>query len=426
MISIFQQLLNLTARLMSYYVDLINYLYHDLKNILKYSIHPDTPPPLETINNYIGLINKYKLQINSLTNCNHAQQIYAKLLDIITPGLTQIHNHINNLFALPQPLLKSSILGIFIRTGVKEKVKFLIDENKKPLDRFDNDSNQASEYLERLNNDINNIPPSSYIIQSVTRFVEELIQEYTLDIPLIEIAMDKLHINYKEEKKFDKLKNSILQRIIEQEVDTSSLSFTEAEVKAIDLMEFLTAHIDFIKRLLPIYIRFDRLFRQKLRIDKLPLPRTVEMEPLIVQLVDPFIEKLVAGGTVGLSTEITYTAVFSFLQDLAIELITIKRTYDGFIPRNRQGRYSDDEAFWTTTQSYVENLLRLTYFIQNKSNGNHNISLIMGDLKEEFERLENEAREDFFNLLSFQDIFACDERIVKYQLRKKIDFLKSK
>jgi len=110
---------------------------------LKYSIHPDTPPPLETINNYIGLINKYKLQINLLTNCNHVQQIYAKLLDIITPGLTQIHNHINNLFALPQPLLKSSILGIFIRTGVKEKVKFLIDENKKPLDRFDNDSNQA-------------------------------------------------------------------------------------------------------------------------------------------------------------------------------------------------------------------------------------------------------------------------------------------
>ena len=123
-----------------------------------------------------------------------------KIVGYHHPGLTQIHNHINNLFALPQPLLKSSILGIFIRTGVKEKVKFLIDENKKPLDRFDNDSNQALEYLERLNNDINNIPPSSYIIQSVTRFVEELIQEYTLDIPLIEIAMDKLHINYKEEK----------------------------------------------------------------------------------------------------------------------------------------------------------------------------------------------------------------------------------
>ncbi|RCK65249.1 hypothetical protein Cantr_00693 [Candida viswanathii] len=435
MIAIFQQLLSLTSRLMSYYVDLIKYLSDELKTVLKYSIPshssmgPATvpaPPPIETINNYIALINKYKLQMNLLTNCNHVQQIYARLLLIITPGLTEIRNHINTLFALPQPLLKASIVGIFIRTGVEEKVKFLIEENKKPLDRFDNDANRAQDYLDKLNNDITNIPPSSYIIQSVTRFVEELLQEYTLDVPLIEIAMDKLHINYKEEKKLDKLKNSILQRIIEIEVDTSSLSFTESEVKTIDLMEYLTAHIDFIKRLLPLYIRFDRLFRQKLKIDELPVPQAVEIEPLLLQIINPFIENLVIGGTVGLSTEMNYITVFNFVQDLAIELITIKRTYDGFIPKNRPGRYSDDDAFWTTTQSYVENVLRMTYFLQSTSKGNHDISLIMGDLKEEFERFENEAREDFFSLLSFQEIFECDERIVKYQLKKKADKSKSK
>lgn len=428
MISIFQQLLTLTSRLMSYYVDLMKYLYHDLKNILKYSITPDTSfSSLDNIENYIKLINKYKLQINLLTNCNHVQQIYGKLLDVINPGLYEIQNHINKLVALPQPLLKGSIYGIFIRTGIVEKGKFLIQENSKPLNRFDNnDSNKNQEYLEKLNNDINNIPPSSYIIQSTTRFVEELIQEYTLDVPLLVIAIGKLHLNYKEEKKFDKLKNSILQEIIEQEVDTSSSSFTETEIKTIDLLEILTAHIDFIKRLMPIYIRFDKLFRQKLKFDKLPTPQPVEIEPLISNVIEPFIEKLVRGGTVGLSTEFIYSSVIFFLQDLAVELITIKRNYDGFIPKNRLGRYNDDESFWNTTQSYVENLLRLTYFIQSKNNGNNNINLIMGDLKEEFDRLENEAREDFFNLLAFQDIFDFDKKIIKYQLQKRIISLKSK
>lgn len=413
---------------MSYYVDLIKYLYHDLKNILKYSITTDIPlSSLDNIENYIKLINKYKLQINLLTNCNHVQQIYGKLLDVINPGLVEIQTNINKLFALPQPLLKSSIFGIFIRTGIVEKGKFLMQENLKPLDRFDNyDSNKNQEYLEKLNNDINNIPPSSYIIQSVTRFVEELIQEYTLDIPILVIAMGKLHLNYKEEKKFNILKNSILQGIIEQEVDTSSSSFTEIEIKTIDLLEILTAHIDFIKRLIPIYIRFDKLFRQKLKFDKLPTPQPVKIEPLISNVIEPYIDKLLRGGTIGLGTEFTYSSVMFFLQDLAVELITIKRAYDGFIPKNRLGRYGDDESFWNTTQSYVENLLRLTYFLQSKNNGNNNINLIMGDLKEEFDRLENEAREDFFSLLSFQDIFAFDEKLIKYQLKRRIDSLKSK
>ena len=42
-----------------------------------------------------------------------------------------------------------------------------------------------------------------------------------------------------------------------------------------------------------------------------------------------------------------------------------------------------------------------------------------GQFKEEFEQLENEAREYFFALLPFERIFECDERIVNHQLGEK-------
>ncbi|KAL6451264.1 hypothetical protein SBY92_002603 [Candida maltosa Xu316] len=417
MISIFQQLLNLTSRLMSYYVDVISYIYNDLKHILKYQISPNTNL-VNNINIYLGLIDKYKTQMTQLSNIDHVLQIYKKLLEFINPGLTQILNHLSSLNATNEPLLRKSLIGVFIRTGIEEKIKFIVEENKKPLDRFEKDPNTANDFLERLNNEISTIPPSSYITQSLTRFVEELVQEYTLDIPLLELAMDKLNTNYKEEKKLDKLKNSILQRIIEQEVDTSSVSFTETEVKTIDLLEYLTAHIDFVKRLLPIYIRFDKLLFHKLRIDKLPCPEPGNIESILDHVIEPFIDTLVIGGTVGLSKDRTYHLVFSFVQDLAIELFTLNKNYHGFIPQNRPGRYGDDESFWNSIHAYAENLLQLTYFLQNSSKGAHDVNRIMGDLKEEFEQAENEAREDFFNLMVFEKIFECDKRILKHQLRQ--------
>ena len=85
-----------------------------------------------------------------------------------------------------------------------------------------------------------------YTCLSLNKFVEDIVNEYSLDIPVLEIVIDKLNRNHSEEELYlEKLQNTILQHILEQEVDTSSVSFTEQEIKVIDIMEILTAHIDF-------------------------------------------------------------------------------------------------------------------------------------------------------------------------------------
>ena len=61
----------------------------------------------------------------------------------------------------------------------------------------------------------------------------------------------------------------------------------------------------------------------------------------------------------------------------------------------------------------------MTKFLEDPNGCNHDVNIIMGSSKEEFEQLENEAREYFFALLPFERIFECDERIVNHQLGEK-------
>ena len=135
-----------------------------------------------------------------------------------------------------------------------------------------------------IENEINDVPPPQYTCLSLNKFVEDIVNEYSLDIPVLEIVIDKLNRNHSEEELYlEKLQNTILQHILEQEVDTSSVSFTEQEIKVIDIMEILTAHIDFFKRLSKIYIKFDKLLLQKLRLDNLPAPESVEINSHIAK-----------------------------------------------------------------------------------------------------------------------------------------------
>ena len=71
----------------------------------------------------------------------------------------------------------------------------------------------------RLKNEINDVPPPQYTCLSLNKFVEDIVNEYSLDIPVLEIVIDKLNRNHSEEELYlEKLQNTILQHILEQEL----------------------------------------------------------------------------------------------------------------------------------------------------------------------------------------------------------------
>ena len=142
-------------------------------------------------------------------------------------------------------MIRVSSEALLIQPGIEEKLKWIINENNH-LHNFQNDQDKYQAFLARLKNEINDVPPPQYTCLSLNKFVEDIVNEYSLDIPVLEIVIDKLNRNHSEEELYlEKLQNTILQHILEQEVDTSSVSFTEQEIKVIDIMEILTAHIDF-------------------------------------------------------------------------------------------------------------------------------------------------------------------------------------
>lgn len=417
---IFEALLELQNTLLKYYLATIQYLYHELLTLFENKVSIDVEKPdLERISFYTSLIEKYQYQIIQLTDFNKGHTIYMTLQQIINSGIQDVLVTITALRNLEQKLIRVSSEALLIQPGIEEKLKWIINENNH-LHNFQNDQDRYQAFLARLKNEINDVPPPQYTCLSLNKFVEDIINEYSLNIPVLEIVIDKLNRNHSEEELYlEKLQNTILQHILEQEVDTSSVSFTEQEIKVIDIMEILTAHIDFFKRLSKIYIKFDKLLLQKLRLDNLPAPESVEINSHIAKKLDNFIANLVAGGTVGLSTEQTYILVFSFIQNIAFQFRTFNENYIGYIPESRPARYGDDESFWTLVKEYIATLLRVTKFLEDPNGCNHDVNIIMGSSKEEFEQLENEAREYFFALLPFERIFECDERIVNHQLGEK-------
>lgn len=417
---IFEALLELQNTLLKYYLATIQYLYQELLTLFENKVSIDVEKPdLERISFYTSLIEKYQYQIIQLTDFNKGHTIYITLQQIINSGIQDVLGSITALRNLEQKLIRASSEALLIQPGIEEKLKWIIDENNH-LHKFQNDQDEYQTFLARLKNEINNVPPPQYTCQTLNKFVEDIVHEYSLNIPILEIVIEKLNRNYNEEELFlEKLQNSILQLILEQEVDTSSVSFTEQEIKVIDIMEILTAHIDFFKRLSKIYIKFDKLLLQKLKLDNLPAPESVDLKTHVTKKLDNFIKNLVAGGTVGLSTEQTYLLVFSFIQNIAFQFQTFNENYIGYIPDNRPGRYGDDESFWTLVKEYIASLHRVTKFLEDPNGCGHDVNIIMGNAKEEFEQLESEAREYFFALLPFERIFECDEKIVNYQLGEK-------
>ena len=437
-IKLFDHLMKMEHHILRYSMEVSKFIEDDAflqsQNITFFNYRSEN---IHEITNLVLLIAKYRNQITQLKSYEHIFRVFETIHILVAAQFTKIKLLAKTKdFSNGDSLVARLLLNVFIlHHSIDLTVEKIIQQyyklreikhylTKDTVDRsFEKFSNfcfpQAKDSIE-------------YYKKIITKCSKQYSPNEEAQLFGLYLLKSTIHINI-DQPKYENMKNSILQKILDNEEDTSSGSFTEQELVSIDLMEYLTAHIDFFPRVLLIFDKFQSVTCKCLQLHRQRLTgqdnenRDSSNDGTFVTTSDRFslskkltpainraIDKYVKGGTIGLAKTECCRYTFRLLLfcggQIAFEFKTIEANLILTTSSYEEKSFLLD--ILNTFQTYAESLSGFLTFLSEPLKGKGNAIAIMGTHRDEFEKLDELLKQLFLYVLECETSLDLEEEMI--------------
>ncbi|ODV79120.1 uncharacterized protein CANTADRAFT_21889 [Suhomyces tanzawaensis NRRL Y-17324] len=381
-----------------------------------------------------NLVKKYRLQLAHLHTFDEAERVYTTLFEFISPSLAQLERcflqKLANFAVEPKNDLSTenhTFLGYFVNyffpgDQLTRVVQFVRDSpahlqlcrgnlqaSRTMLDTrlpevFGELSFEMDIFLIKYNLEQYSLlyPHRNTDEKQAAMFKLSILKELAFD-PEIN---DEFEANYE---------NSILRRILNNEMNSSPNTFDESQQKVLDLMEIVTFHLDSIPRVYDLVLQFIELLTLK----KVPLENKTTKAPMpnychhYKNMLEKWVaecttltDRVVEQGTMGLS----YTSTFF---ELGFRLQTFHLLLKDFLNFNIKTSYNrlfykDELHFYDQIHSYCECFDKIVAIIKTHYT---DPDQLRNSKFAEFETTDSLIKDAFFDLHHFHQRFQYERKI---------------
>jgi len=424
---LFQYLLTILEKSLTYQHNTISFL-PQLSYVFKIHFDISDFPFNQVIADKSAVVSKYKSKIPQFLEFNELYQIYQKLYDLCINDLTAVDNVLANFSTLDKighPIINyvyppgvSKILREYIASGDSWIMAFRAND---PNDEF------LEQTLTKIELAIEEFPDWNVLQSNLKHHIssyEKLFPGWNsliIENPLFVASIIKeIEVTSDDDLEFESnYKNSILQAIVDNEAKQSPQSFNDQECQILDTLEILTFHIDSMRHIIYLINSFGIVLSAKLhfadelnmrkfeynfiRLDTTPDDPNLVLNKFYAELIEPTIQTLINGGTKGLSVMEAYYDVVSNLKQFHSYLNIIKLPQ---FPENLDSRsllyYRDEIYFCEVLHNYQQMFHKLLCFLSQQRN---DITLIIVHKKTQFEEVDTDVKDLFFDLCYFRRKF---------------------
>ncbi|EDK45699.1 hypothetical protein LELG_03878 [Lodderomyces elongisporus NRRL YB-4239] len=396
---------------------------------------------LEALNDTVSLITKYRDQISKSHFLHHNSEVHNQALEDVIEKIILLERQIRNVYQCSCPLKKLLINHFILKQSIDKTINLLITQHRE-LQKITSLSYEIAEHkIAELSS--YSYPVLDQVMAQYLHITETITAKYPFsqDFTIFGLYMEKTTIIIDTNRiKYHNLQNSILQRILADEGDSSSNSFTDQEIKIIDLMEYLTAHLDFIPHVLKVLGQFQRIIhetqlllqaKEKLLQESLSHLQLSEHHQQQQQKrdtnttsakflleIDHFVDQVVVGGTIGLSKVQCYKSTIQFLsicaEEMSQEISSIENNF-GDIPTYAR---TDFIKSFDVFALYRDCLSEFSNFLTDTTRGDTNSHKIIDTMRVEFEELDEALKGAYFQVLEQIPILNLEEKIVRSIMQK--------
>lgn len=441
-----------------YFLQAVGYLGDDLPPLVGHYVRlPDTPriPKHLELRERCNLIRKFTAQARLLDNYEYVVQIYATIYAFVKDSLTEMHDYVRALLdhyprCVPANQVTSPIehLGLappgppglfgspnesFCDTTFMAHFVSLFFPGTQFVDAIDmlfKYSDLAGSLLE--------ISYEEYetMMHEVTDLYDELHAAVNIGFCELNVGnyqdlyprwahdpmqyelfralvVKELSFNPDVNEQFElNYENSILRRILNNEIDRSPHLFSDEECKVLDVMEIITFHLDLMFMVGYLLRQFCAIYSRKA--GNLQMDNLVGLMLLVLDTMDTdIVNALVDGGTVGLSNLDNFHQTLKVLSDFRSTLVSF--AYTAHVPQGSLF-FKEEYHFVDVLRKYVDSLGLLLTLVE--IDAKRNPTIIIDVKKDEFEELDSTVKDCFFDLTYFTERFA-HERVIASLLSRR-------
>ena len=394
---------------------------------------------LEALNDTVSLITKYRDQISKSHFLHHNSEVHNQALEDVIEKIILLERQICNVYQCSCPLKKLLINHFILKQSIDKTINLLITQHRE-LQKITSLSYEIAEHkIAELSS--YSYPVLDQVMAQYLHITETITAKhpFSQDFTIFGLYMEKTTtIIDTNRKKYNSLQNSILQKILEDEGDSSSNSFTDQEIKIIDLMEYLTAHLDFIPHVLKVLGQFQRIIhetqlllqaKEKLLQESLSHLQLSEyhqqqqrdtntISAKFLREIDHFVEQVVGGGTIGLSKVQCYKSTIQFLsicaEEMGQEINSFQNNFRGIPTYARTDFIKSFDVF----ALYRDCLSEFSNFLTDTTRGDTSSHKIIDTMRVEFEELDEALKGAYFQVLEQIPILNLEEKIVRSIMQK--------
>ncbi|CAK9441700.1 uncharacterized protein LODBEIA_P55680 [Lodderomyces beijingensis] len=407
---------------------------------------------------YIQIADKYISQIEGLTTYKHYLQVFEAMHSLFYAELAEILKRARRELDDKSSISKSVINHFFLEERIDQTIEELHQQFSE-LKQLNGMTKKASQKrIDKFR--FFRYPDAHSKMKTFERKVQSCYAKYpdAQDQGLFELSLERATMFITiDQPKYDQLQNSILQAILDREGDMSSRSFTDDEIKIIELMEYLTAHLHFVPTLVAILERLD-MCASKYKLLLWHMQRAAhhrhhrhhheeeedddyddgedededgvvddgdppsvlvksDFSNRVLQILTPTTQKLIQVGTVGLSKYTNYLLAVKFLvqwQELADTFISRIRLPNATVLSEAE----DLIKLHGLSNNYLDDLSAVVRLMTDRQHANNDTNKIMGKNREEFEHLDETLKQDTFRILEEAKILDLQNRMVNCKLLK--------
>lgn len=414
-----------------YFEEGISFLTEKLPELMRCDVEPalqNLQPSKEVISSEIVKLKEGYRKIGTLKSLEQSKEQYESVCQPLVQDFKVLQNTMND---LEGKLDKNSVTYAFFKFLFQnQQYKSIIQFYLRFMART---SNLILDDESAIQENLSIITDMEECMTSNIEYAETVVKSYLVIYSLDdeneaecfkssiskEISFDP---NLKEEYE-DKCENKILRGILNNEAESSPNSFSDEECKVLDFMELATFHVDTTSKIAYLIrtivatttAKIDYLKYQSHQIDLNNLATYKNVFLNFEERMEHFASQLISKGTIGLSQPSQASTLISFLNEferiLKPVILIIKQVSVNIgrsIPSKKE--FIKEEAhFSEALNSYLNSLTKLNRFI-----GSRSIALIIDTDKIEFENLDSQLKNNFFELIYFNQRLSYELDIMKH------------
>lgn len=413
---IFDVLMSVQEGIFEYFISSITFLDKELPNLMNDKVSFNSTTNIMELSKRLDLIRKFKEKIKYLDKFDQVFKIFQTIFNFIEGDL-------NHMLTTIKDQDGDELTNVFFHSifaSFTQSLEFSLDNSWIEIGDNEEKLNEMYEILDDLNPDI----AISLCKINISNY-GQLYSQWKADPIHFELFTTSLKkelsfnpaLNYNFDLEYD---NSILRKIVNNELNTSPNSYNEEECKVLDVMEILTFHIDSCEMICLLISKFHNIVIKKEKgkaiETNVPLDKNVlnELQVFLKDKIASSIRCLVDGGTMGLSK---YTNLTKILDTLT-EFNSILQKFTRISFNKVQFFFKEETHFVDVLDKYHDSLELLLNLVLADSCGAKNEVIDIN--KDEFEELDLTVKDCFFDLTYFNQRFRYEEKIADLVLQ--VDF----